>query len=130
MDYTQKSFTKHLMGEMICHVSFQVGHGQNIGHEGASFYIQPIQSCEAMKLVELILPSLGSLLSGVDQQHVPVRALHASFFEFLTDRNRSKTYYVDPSQHRPKPHAVILASYEVRTAIQHLRFGDISCSKH
>jgi hypothetical protein len=50
-------------------------------------------------LVELILPALGSLLSGVNQLHVPVRALHASFFDFLTDQNRSKSYYVDPSHH-------------------------------
>jgi len=50
-------------------------------------------------LVELILPALGSLLSGVNQLHVPVRALHASFFDFLTDQHRSKSYYVDPSHH-------------------------------
>ena len=50
-------------------------------------------------MVELILPQLGSFLSGVDQQHAPIRPLHASFFEFLTDQNRStETYYVDPSQ--------------------------------
>ena len=50
-------------------------------------------------LAELILPQLASFLSGVDQQHIPIRPLHASFFEFLTDQNRStETYYVDPSQ--------------------------------
>src|SRR6266550_9378058 len=50
-------------------------------------------------LVGLILPQLGSFLSGVDQPYIPIRPLHASFFEFLTDQNRStKTYYVDPSQ--------------------------------
>ncbi|KIM87374.1 hypothetical protein PILCRDRAFT_814882 [Piloderma croceum F 1598] len=61
-------------------------------------------------LVELILPSLASLLSGVNQQHVPVRALHASFFDFLTDRNRSKSYFVDPSQHS---HSLMLSSLRV-----------------
>jgi hypothetical protein len=49
--------------------------------------------------VELILTGLGSLLSGVNQRHVPVRALHASFFDFLMNHNRSKSYYVDPLQH-------------------------------
>ena len=50
-------------------------------------------------LVELILPKLGSFLSGVDQQHIPIRPLHASFFEFLTHQKRStETYYIDPSQ--------------------------------
>jgi len=52
---------------------------------------------EPADLVELILPLLGSLLSGVDQPNIPIRPLHASFFDFLTDENRSKTYYVDPS---------------------------------
>ena len=47
---------------------------------------------------QLIIPKLGSFLSGVNQQHIPIRPLHASFFDFLTDRKRSKTYYIDPSQ--------------------------------
>ncbi|KIM86900.1 hypothetical protein PILCRDRAFT_815342 [Piloderma croceum F 1598] len=50
-------------------------------------------------LVELIVQSLGSLLSGVNQPHIPIRALHASFFDFLTDPDRSKSYYVDPFHH-------------------------------
>jgi hypothetical protein len=50
-------------------------------------------------LVEMILMGLGSLLSGVNERQVPVRALHASFFDFLTDQTRSKSYYVDPPQH-------------------------------
>ena len=51
------------------------------------------------KLAELILPKLRSFFSGVDQQDIPIRPLHASFFEFLTHQNRStETYYVDPSQ--------------------------------
>jgi len=52
---------------------------------------------EPADLVELILPLLGSLLSGVDQPNIPIRPLHTSFFDFLTDINRSKTYYVNPS---------------------------------
>ena len=50
-------------------------------------------------LVELIVQSLGSLLSGVNQPHIPIRALHASFFDVLTDLDRSESYYVDPSHH-------------------------------
>jgi hypothetical protein len=50
-------------------------------------------------LVELVVQFLGALLSGVNQQDIPVRALHASFLDFLTDESRSKSYYVDPSQH-------------------------------
>ena len=53
------------------------------------------------KLVKLILPKLGSFLSGVDQEDIPIRPLHASFFEFLTDQKRStQTYYVDLSPHK------------------------------
>lgn len=48
-------------------------------------------------LVGLIVPQLGSLLSGVNQEHVPIRALHPTFFEFLTDPKN--LYHVDPSQH-------------------------------
>jgi DNA polymerase III delta prime subunit len=53
---------------------------------------------EPANLVELILPLLGSLLSGVEKQDIPIRPLHISFFDFLTDQNRSGTYYVDPSE--------------------------------
>ena len=51
------------------------------------------------ELAELVLPKLGSFLSGVDRPDIPIRPLHASFFEFLTDQNRStRTYDVDSSQ--------------------------------
>src|ERR1700679_2522085 len=50
-------------------------------------------------LVELVVQFLGSLLSGVSQDGVPVRALHTSFVDFLTDKSRSKSYYVNPSQY-------------------------------
>jgi hypothetical protein len=54
---------------------------------------------EPADLVELIVQLLGSLLSGVNQSQAPVRALHTSFIDFLTDESRSKSYYVDPSRH-------------------------------
>jgi hypothetical protein len=50
------------------------------------------------ELVWLITQSMGSLLSGVNQADTPVRALHTSFFDFLSDESRSKSYYVDASQ--------------------------------
>jgi hypothetical protein len=50
---------------------------------------------EPADLVELIVQPLGPLLSGVNQLHNPVRALHASFYDFLTDVTRSQAYYVD-----------------------------------
>jgi hypothetical protein len=48
-------------------------------------------------IVKLIVGQLGSLLSGVGQWDAPLRALHTSFSDFLTDESRSKTFYVDPS---------------------------------
>jgi hypothetical protein len=54
---------------------------------------------EPADLVELIVQPLGSLMSGVNQLDVHVQALHTSFVDFLTDEDRSKSYYVDPSQH-------------------------------
>jgi hypothetical protein len=49
-------------------------------------------------LVGLIVQSMGALLSGVNQTDTPIRALHASFYDFLTDPSRSRSYYVDSSQ--------------------------------
>jgi hypothetical protein len=49
-------------------------------------------------LMKAVTQCMGSLLSGVQQPDIPVRALHASFFDFLADESRSKSYYVDASQ--------------------------------
>ena len=71
------------------------------------------------KGVEIILPQLGSFLSGVDRQDTPIRPLHASFFEFLTDQNRSLTsYYIDPSQQNRS-----LTSSSLRVMKSGLRFN-------
>ena len=51
---------------------------------------------EPADLVELIVQPLGPLLRGVNHLHTPVRPLHASFYDFLTDETRSQAYYVDP----------------------------------
>jgi WD40 repeat protein len=50
-------------------------------------------------VVELIIRPLGSLLSGVSQQSAPVRPLHTSFRDFLTNEDRSGPFYVDISSH-------------------------------
>jgi hypothetical protein len=54
---------------------------------------------ELPKTTKWVLQDLGSLLSGVNQDDVPVLALHASFFDFLRDEIRSKQFYVDLSLH-------------------------------
>jgi hypothetical protein len=42
-----------------------------------------------------ILGNLGSLLYGVLQENMPIRPLHSSFREFLTNKNRSGPYFID-----------------------------------
>ena len=44
--------------------------------------------------VALILDYMGSLLSGVTDRKNPVRLLHSSFHDFLTDDSRSGDYFV------------------------------------
>ncbi|KIK46091.1 hypothetical protein CY34DRAFT_76678 [Suillus luteus UH-Slu-Lm8-n1] len=40
---------------------------------------------------------LGSLVSGTSDLHTPIRPLHASFYDFLTDESRSQDFFVDAS---------------------------------
>ncbi|KAH7928957.1 WD40 repeat-like protein [Leucogyrophana mollusca] len=51
----------------------------------------------SMDIVGLIVRPLGSLLTGVAQDSVPVRPLHTSFHDFLTDPERSGPFHVDTS---------------------------------
>src|ERR1700685_1424505 len=37
------------------------------------------------------------LLCLRETNQAPIRALHSSFFDFLTEESRSKSYYVEPS---------------------------------
>jgi hypothetical protein len=68
--------------------------------------------------VGIIINPLGSLLSGAFQQDVPVRALHTSFRDFLTDKDRSQAFFVDISLHHGR---VTLACMRVMKA--ELRFN-------
>ncbi|THH00501.1 hypothetical protein EW026_g2047 [Hermanssonia centrifuga] len=64
-----------------------------------------------------ILQHLGSLLSGVNDTDVPIRPLHTSFRDFLTDRTRSDSLCVDiAGAHR----SLTLASLYIMT--KELRF--------
>ncbi|KIK33561.1 hypothetical protein CY34DRAFT_35281, partial [Suillus luteus UH-Slu-Lm8-n1] len=47
--------------------------------------------------VKLIMGHLGSLVSGTSDLHTPIRPLHASFYDFLTDESRSQDFFVDAS---------------------------------
>ena len=45
--------------------------------------------------ISIIVAPMAALLSGVTDPFVPIRPLHASFTDFLTDRDRSSEYFVD-----------------------------------
>jgi hypothetical protein len=47
--------------------------------------------------VKRVIEPLGSLLAGTTDSHTPIRPLHASFYDFLTDESRSKEFYIDVS---------------------------------
>jgi hypothetical protein len=47
--------------------------------------------------VEYVVRSLGSLVTGITDPHAPIRPLHASFYDFLTDKSRSHDFFVDTS---------------------------------
>jgi predicted kinase len=42
-----------------------------------------------------IVTPMGALLGGTADSSIPIRALHASFPDFLTDRDRSGEYFID-----------------------------------
>jgi hypothetical protein len=46
--------------------------------------------------VKYMIGQLGSLVTGTDSK-TPIRPLHASFYDFLTDKSRSNEYFVDKS---------------------------------
>jgi len=48
---------------------------------------------------QTLLRYLQSLLDGVDVIHTPVKTLHPSFHDFLTDRTRSGQFYIDKIHH-------------------------------
>jgi hypothetical protein len=48
--------------------------------------------------VEVVVNSLGPLLSGTTDSSTPIRPLHASFRDFLTDRECSGEFFVDVSK--------------------------------
>ncbi|KIK45029.1 hypothetical protein CY34DRAFT_574316, partial [Suillus luteus UH-Slu-Lm8-n1] len=45
--------------------------------------------------VELVVKSMGSLLSGTTNPDSPIRPLHASFHDFLTDKPSSGEFFID-----------------------------------
>jgi hypothetical protein len=47
--------------------------------------------------VHQVIGSLGSLLHGATESHIPIRPIHSSFYDFLTDASRSHDFFIDTS---------------------------------
>jgi hypothetical protein len=67
----------------------------------------PITALSAMRMhfpggdgghrVEEVIGPMGSLVTGTANSQTPIRPLHASFYDFLTDKSRSEEFFVDAS---------------------------------
>ena len=55
----------------------------------------PVDDSDDEESVSSIVSHLGSLLSNVTSSKLPIIPLHASFYDFLTDRNQSGDFYTD-----------------------------------
>jgi len=47
-----------------------------------------------------VVKHMGSLLTGVTTHNVPIRPLHSSFLDYLTDHSRSNDFFINTSLHR------------------------------
>ncbi|KAG2337953.1 WD40 repeat-like protein [Suillus weaverae] len=70
--------------------------------------------------VNLLIGHLGSLVSGTSDSDTPIRPLHASFYDFLTDQSRSHDFFVDVS---PIQRDLAFASLRVMDSERGLRFN-------
>jgi hypothetical protein len=79
------------------------------------------------KFVSSVTQSMGSLLGGVHQLDTLIRALHASYYDFLADESRSKSFYVDASQqHR----SLVLSTFQVMTRELRFNICNLNTSYH
>jgi len=60
--------------------------------------------------VRIILDFMASFLSGTAETSTPVRPLHASFYDFLLDKNRSGEFFIDEAEVH---HDLALASLRI-----------------
>lgn len=68
--------------------------------------------------VRLLVGKLGSLVTGIEDPQTPIRPLHASFYDFLTDKTRSDEFFVEVSSVRND-----LAIASLRVMKEGLRFN-------
>ena len=50
--------------------------------------------------IRSVLKHMGSVLTGVTSHSIPIKPLHSSFHDYLTDFSRSKGFYIDASLYK------------------------------
>jgi hypothetical protein len=50
--------------------------------------------------IHSVLKHMGSVLSGITNHSIPIRPLHSSFHDYLTDPERSKNFHINTSLHK------------------------------
>jgi hypothetical protein len=50
--------------------------------------------------IRSVLKHMGSVLTGVTSHSIPIKPIHSSFHDYLTDCSRSKGFYIDVSLHK------------------------------
>ena len=75
---------------------------------------------DSVDAIGLIISPLGSLLSGANEESIPVRPLHTSFLDFLTDASRSGPFFIDVSLH---DRILALSSLRIMKSETGLRFN-------
>ncbi|KIK71658.1 hypothetical protein GYMLUDRAFT_977718, partial [Collybiopsis luxurians FD-317 M1] len=68
--------------------------------------------------VNVVVPYLGSLLSGVNRSDAPVRPVHTSVRDFLLDKSRSGDYAINPAEGH-----YIMALGTIQLMIEKLHFN-------
>ena len=63
--------------------------------------------------VSFVLNSMASLLAGATNESTPVRPLHASFYDFLLDRTRSREFFIEQGDIH---HDMTVASFSIMQA--------------
>jgi hypothetical protein len=62
------------------------------------YHSQDTGEVKTLESVELVIPYLGALLTGVDNMDIPVRPIHTSVRDFLLDETRSGEYAINASE--------------------------------
>jgi len=87
--------------------------------------IQKHLSSGHAKSIRSVLKHMGSVLSGVTSHSIPIQPLHSSFYDYLTDHSRSKSFYIDVSLHK---NDLAFAMFQIMKAELHFNMCNLKSS--